>query len=94
MKDFEITNNITDFIKSKDIQEWIEGKGLGISMAKFGMEMKKYVVIHNHDKVKTDKKKLVEKLKIVGLELKKRMMKNKSKQTKILTNLYYFFIII
>ena len=58
MKEFEITNNITDFIKSKDIQEWIEGKGLGISMTKFGMEMKKYVVIHNHDKVKTDKEKI------------------------------------
>ena len=27
-------------------------------MTKFGMEMKKYVVIHNHDKVKTDKKKI------------------------------------
>jgi hypothetical protein len=52
--DFEITNNETDFIASKQIEDWITLKKLGITMKKFGMEMKKYSTIHKLDNVKNN----------------------------------------
>jgi hypothetical protein len=58
LKDYDITNNAEDFIKSKDIQEWIEAKSLGISITKFGMEMKKYAAINKLNNVETKKKKI------------------------------------
>lgn len=36
--DFEIKNNNNHFVTSKAIEDWINGKKLGISMKKFGME--------------------------------------------------------
>jgi phage/plasmid-associated DNA primase len=51
LKDYNITDDVTDFIKSKEIQDWIDEKKLGISMTKFGMELNKYVVIHKLENV-------------------------------------------
>ena len=56
LKDYNITDDVTDFIKSKDIQDWIDEKKLGISMTKFGMELNKYVVIHKLENVETKNK--------------------------------------
>ena len=56
LKDYEITNNETDFIKSKDIQEWIDKNKLGITITKFGRDLNKYATLkklenlHNGDK--------------------------------------------
>ena len=57
MKDYEITDNPTDFIYSSQITDWIESKKLGISMKKFGMELKKYCAIRDFKEVVSKDKK-------------------------------------
>jgi len=42
LDDFEITNDEKDFIPSKDIQEWLKERKLGISSKKFAMELTKH----------------------------------------------------
>jgi hypothetical protein len=44
---FELSDNINDYILSEEIQEWINEKKIEITMKKFGMEMKKYIIINN-----------------------------------------------
>jgi hypothetical protein len=57
MKDYEITNNPTDFIYSSQIEDWIESNKMGISMKKFGMELKKYCAIRDFKEVVSKDKK-------------------------------------
>jgi len=57
-EDYEITDDENDYVLSKEIQEWINEKNIGISMKKFGMEMKKYIIINNLKNVKNDVKKV------------------------------------
>ncbi len=56
--DFELTGNKDDFVTSKVIEEWIKSNNLGITMKKFGMEMKKYLTVHKIDGIMSDNKKL------------------------------------
>lgn len=42
LQDFEITDNINDYVLSSDIQLWLENGKLGITMKKFGMEINQY----------------------------------------------------
>jgi len=44
LQEFEITNQVEDFVTSGEIQEWLERGKLGITMKKFGMEMKQYTL--------------------------------------------------
>jgi hypothetical protein len=53
MNDFEITNNPDDFIKSSDLQEWLDGKKMNISMKKLGLEFNKYCSIQQHNNCST-----------------------------------------
>ena len=57
-EDFEVTNNPADFVRSKDIEEWLVEKQLGITMKKFGMEMKKLCIIRKYENVKNEVKKI------------------------------------
>ena len=57
-EDFEVTNNPDDYVRSKDIEEWLVQKQLGITMKKFGAEMKKYSIIHKKENVDSKNKKL------------------------------------
>ena len=50
-KDFEITNNENDFVKSSDINNWIVLNKLGITLQKFTNELKKHCVLENMDNV-------------------------------------------
>jgi phage/plasmid-associated DNA primase len=45
IQEFEITNNENDFVLSSEIQEWLEHGKYGITMKKFGMEIKQYTKI-------------------------------------------------
>ena len=56
--DYEITGNPEDYVVSRDIEDWIKQNGLGITMKKFGMEMKKYLTIHKMDGVENKNKKI------------------------------------
>lgn len=55
---FEITNNPEDFIRSGDIQEWLNHEKKGISIAKFGLEMNRYCKINKLEIVKSHVKKI------------------------------------
>jgi hypothetical protein len=54
---YELTNDPTDFVKSKDIEEWVLSTK-DTSYRKFVMEFKKYVVIHKLDHIKNKDKKI------------------------------------
>lgn len=58
LQSFEITNILTDTIKSSDIEDWLKDKKIGIKMKKFTMEMKEYTKKHKLDNVDTKHKKL------------------------------------
>ena len=58
LENFEITNNESDFVRSKDIEEWIKESKLGITMTKFGIELKKYIEVKKYDKIVNKYKKL------------------------------------
>ena len=44
---FELSDNINDYVLSREIQDWLQEKNIGISMKKFGMEINKYIIINN-----------------------------------------------
>jgi phage/plasmid-associated DNA primase len=56
--DFEFTNVETDFVKSSDIEWWINVQDLGITMKKFGGELTKYATIHKMNNVYVKDKKV------------------------------------
>ena len=58
VNDFELTNNLDDYVLSKEIEEWLKSKNLGISMKKFGMEMTKHKLINKLDKIEGKSKKI------------------------------------
>jgi len=58
LQDFEITNNIEDYVLSSDIQIWLEMGKMGITMKKFGMELKLHLKNFNYDNVTNVNKKL------------------------------------
>jgi len=62
LRDYEITNDETQYIKSNQIQEWIERGKFGITMKKFGMELKQYAITKNLNNVKSIPKKINNKL--------------------------------
>jgi hypothetical protein len=58
MNDFEITGDEGDWIRSKEIEDWITENKLGITMMKFSSEMKKYTAINKVDGVVNKYKKI------------------------------------
>lgn len=43
LRDFELTDDVNDKVPSRDIEEWLKGVKLGITMKKFGMELKLHI---------------------------------------------------
>ena len=72
LKDYEITNVETDYVKSKDIQEWIEKNSLGISITKFGRELNKYATLNKLENLQYKDKKIKEKTSRVWIGVKQR----------------------
>jgi len=58
INDFEMTGLEEDYVRSSTIEEWIQRKRLGVSMKKFGAEIKKYCLINGRDGVFSKDKKL------------------------------------
>ena len=69
--DYEITNNENDFVESQAIETWIDNKKLGISMTKFGVDLKKYIIIHKLENVFNKNKKINGKTKMVWFGIKR-----------------------
>ena len=58
LQEYEITNDENDFVRSSEIQEWLEQGKFGITMKKFGMEMKQYSVKNKLEYVVNNLKKI------------------------------------
>jgi phage/plasmid-associated DNA primase len=58
IQEFEITNNENDFVLSSEIQEWLEQGKYGITMKKFGMEIKQYTKIKRLNNIRSIVKKI------------------------------------
>jgi len=58
LEEYEITDNLNDYVISFEIQKWLEEKKIGITMKKFGMEIKKYIIKNNLKNVRSDIKKI------------------------------------
>jgi Na+/H+ antiporter NhaA len=56
LKEYEITDNANNYVISSQIQEWLEEKKIGITMKKFGMEIKRYILKNNLRNVRSDVK--------------------------------------
>jgi len=51
LEEYEITNNVKDYVVSKDMQVCNEVKNPGISFVAFSKELKKHCIIQHYDKV-------------------------------------------
>jgi len=71
LQDFEITNKEEDFVRSSDIQDWLEQGKFGITMKKFGMEMKQYILKNKLGNVDNVTKRVNGQLKQVWIGIKK-----------------------
>ena len=58
IQEYEITNNVEDYVTSKEIEEWLETGKFGITMKKFGMELRLYLIKKKFDNVKSIVKKI------------------------------------
>ena len=58
LTDFEITNNVKDFVPSSYIDEWLKHKNLGVSMKCFGAELRKHCIISKFTNVSSKDKKI------------------------------------
>ena len=70
IQEFEITNDINDYVRSSEIQDWLEQGKYGITMKKFGMEMKQYIIKKKLTNIKSTKKKICGKTPHVWLGIK------------------------
>jgi hypothetical protein len=68
--DYEITNLNEDYVMSNDLQDWIDNNKLGLTMKKFGMELKKYCCLRKFENVNSVDKKVSGKTKKVWIGLK------------------------
>jgi phage/plasmid-associated DNA primase len=58
LQEFEITDDVNDYVLSSDIQSWLEYGKLGITMKKFGMELRQYCLTKKLTNVDVIKKKI------------------------------------
>jgi phage/plasmid-associated DNA primase len=58
LSDFEITDNVKDFVPSSYIEEWLKQKNLGVSMKCFGAELRKHCIVSKFANVSSKDKKI------------------------------------
>jgi hypothetical protein len=58
LESYEITDDEKNYTRSKNIEDWIKDNKLGITMTKFGIELKKYVNMKKYENVMNKCKKL------------------------------------
>jgi phage/plasmid-associated DNA primase len=58
LAEFELTGSPNDYVSSTRLEEWITRKKIGISMKKFGMELKKHCTISNITGIESKPKKI------------------------------------
>lgn len=71
LNDFEITNNPEDYIKSQDLQDWINSNNKGISIKRLAIDLKKYITKKKLDNVVNKVKKIGGKSNICWFGIKK-----------------------
>ena len=58
LENFEITNDVNDFLPSEEIKHWLKEDKIGITPTKMGIEIKKYCKKNNYDTVISKGKKM------------------------------------
>lgn len=58
LESYEITDNEENYTRSRNIEDWIKDNKLGITMTKFGIELKKYIDMKKCENVLNKYKKL------------------------------------
>ena len=79
---YEFTNNIDDFIFSKDIGYWAEQNKLAMSTTKIALEIKKYVKKQGFDNICNKDKKVNGKTSVVWTGIRLRVYKEENKEEK------------
>lgn len=82
LNDYELTNDETDYVESKQIEGWIKMNSEKVSMTKFGLEMKKYATIKKLNNVTNKAKKIGGKSKVCWFGIKERIEEFPTTQTK------------
>jgi phage/plasmid-associated DNA primase len=70
-EDYEITDSPDDYIPSNEIENWLKEKKIGISMKRFGMDMKLNIVKNKWINVETKDKKISGKARKVWFGVKR-----------------------
>lgn len=82
LNDYELTNDETDYVESKQIEGWIKMNSEKVSMTKFGLEMKKYATIKKLNNVMNRAKKIGGKSKVCWFGIRERIEEFPTTQTK------------
>jgi hypothetical protein len=72
LRDYEITDVATDFVKSSELQDWLDIKKLGISITKLVRELNYYAIINPLENLQTKPKKIAGKTTQVWFGIKER----------------------
>jgi hypothetical protein len=58
LEDYEITNDVSDYIRSSEIEGWLVQKKTGVSMKRFTMDMKQHTIKNKLVNVVSNQKKI------------------------------------
>ena len=58
LNDFELTNNVDDYVKSKDFEDWLKDNNKGISIRRLAVDLKKYASKHKLNNISNKDKKI------------------------------------
>jgi hypothetical protein len=80
LRDYEITNNDKDSVKSSELQDWLDAKKLGISITRLGRELNKYATINKLENLKHKDKKVAGKTSKYWFGIKEKEIEDEEEQ--------------
>lgn len=80
LRDYEITDNDKDYVKSSELQEWLDSKKLGISITRLGRELNKYAIINKLENLKSKDKKIGGKTNKIWIGIKEKEVEDEEEQ--------------
>lgn len=80
LRDYEITDNVTDYVKSSELQNWLDAKKLGISITRLGRELNKYAIINKLENLHTGEKKIAGKKNRIWFGIKEKEIEDEEEQ--------------
>ena len=80
LRDYEITDNVTDYVKSSELKDWLDTKKLGISITRLGRELNKYAIINKLENLQAKVKKVAGKACNCWFGIKEREIEDEEEQ--------------